>query len=78
MGDVERLVGEAREGALGERDHPHRHVDADHGHGRVDPVLDDGEVSLDVLALADAVDDRREPDGEVGGDWLLVVGHVTP
>jgi hypothetical protein len=31
-----------------------------------------------VLALADPVDDGREPDRDVGGDWFLVLGHVSP
>ena len=78
VGHVERLVGEAGEGSLGERDQPDRHVDPDHGHRRVDAVLDDGEVAGDVLALAHAVDDGREPDREVWSDWLRILGHVPP
>jgi hypothetical protein len=31
-----------------------------------------------VIALADPVDDGREPDRDVGGDWFLVLGHVSP
>jgi hypothetical protein len=31
-----------------------------------------------VLALADSVDDGREPDRDVGGDWFLVLVHVSP
>ena len=67
---IEGLVGEAGEGALGEGDQLHRHVDVDHRHGGVNVVLDDVEVDLDVLSLGHAVDDRREADGHVRRDRL--------
>ncbi len=63
--NVERLVGEAGERALGQRDELDGHVDVDDRHRRVDSVLDGVEVPADVLALADAVHDGGEPDGEV-------------
>ena len=66
--DVEDLVREARERALRERDQLHRHVDADDRDRGVDGVLDDVEVALDVPALGDAVDDRREADRHVRRD----------
>ena len=63
--DVESLVGEPGQRPLGEGDELDRHVDADHRHGGVDPVLDRVEVRADVLALTDPVDHRREADCEV-------------
>jgi hypothetical protein len=78
VGDVEGLVREPGQRSLGERDQPHGHVDPDDRHGGVDPVLDDGEVAPDVLALGDAVDDGRKTHREVGGDWLAVLVHVPP
>ena len=66
--DVEDLVGEAGQRALGQRDQLDGHVDADDRDRGVDRVLDDVEVALDVTALRDAVDDRREADCHVRRD----------
>ena len=66
--DVEDLVREPGQRALGERDQLHRHVDADDRDRGVDGVLDDVQIALDVTALGDAVDDGREADGHVRRD----------
>jgi hypothetical protein len=69
--DVEDLVREAGQRAFCERDQLHGHVDPDDRDGRMDAVLDDPEVPLDVLPAADAVNDRRQPDRHVrrNGRW---------
>jgi hypothetical protein len=48
--DIEDLIGEAGQCALGQGNQPHRHVDADDRDGCVDPVLNDPQVPLDVTA----------------------------
>src|SRR5262249_3459088 len=70
---------EPGQGSLGERDQPHRHVDADDRHGRVDPVLDDLQVAFDVAAAADAGHHGREPDCHIRRHGLLrTIAHRVP
>ena len=68
--DVEDLVGEPRQRALGEGDQLDRQVDADDRDGSVDRVLDDVQVPLDVRTLPDAVHDRGEAHRHVRSDRL--------
>ena len=72
---VEDLVGESGERTFGEGDDLHGHVDVDHRNRRVDHLLDVFEVVPDLFSFRDAVDDRRQTDGEVGcnrpGRWGL-------
>ncbi|HUA31201.1 MAG TPA: hypothetical protein VMC03_20130 [Streptosporangiaceae bacterium] len=60
----------------GQRDQPDGQVDPDDRDGRVNGVLDDRKVPLDVAAAANAVDDRGESHGHIRRHLLpCTFGH---
>ena len=68
---------------FGQGDELHRHVDVDHRHRRVNVVLDDVEIDLDVLAFRDPIDVGGQTNGHIRRYRLsvghgCVRGHLTP
>jgi hypothetical protein len=77
--DIEDLVGEPGQGSLGECNQSHGHVDAHDRHRRVDPVLHDLQVALDVPAAADAVHDGGQPHRHIRRHlFLRASAHCVP
>ena len=65
---VQHLVVEALQRAFGERDQPHRQIQAGQPGRGLDQVRQVLEVDHDVLALADAAHGGNQADGGVGFD----------
>src|SRR2546425_2603008 len=74
--EVEHLVVERLQRALGERDQPHGNVERRQPRGRFHQVAQVLEVDLDVLALADAAHGGDETDGGVGLDHAAEVAQT--
>ncbi len=66
--DVEHLVVEAHQRALGDRQKPHRDVEIGQPERRLGQALEVLDVVGDVVAAADAVEGRDEADCVIGFD----------
>src|SRR5262245_61200529 len=66
--EVEDLVVETLEGALGKRDEAHREIQARQPRGGLHQVAQMLEIELDVLALADSAHGGDQSHGRVGLD----------
>ncbi len=75
--EVEYLVVEALQRALGQRDEAHRQLEAREPGGGLDQVFDVLEVRRDIIALSYSADCRNQPDGGVRLDHTSPVSLST-
>ena len=71
VGQVEDLVGEARQRAFRQGDDLHRHIDVHHGDRGMDRLFDIFQVMADMLPVGYPRDRRGQANSHVGGDRFL-------
>ena len=64
--EIEHLVVETLQCALGQRDQTHRQLEARQPRGRLDEMAQVLEVDRNILALANSAHGRNQPNGSIG------------